>query len=110
MRRDEPRRPWHGSQPGLKRTPFGLANTIGIRNAHCRTDDGIARAEHLNEVRPRRPPCVNVSAEWYVCLSALQMFVVSEGQHFPSPTLTRHDIRKIVGHKRIADGESTGIA
>ena len=85
---NEPRRPRYASQPRLESAGLWLADAVGIRNAHGRSDDGIARAEHLIEVRSRRPPGVYIGAELPLCHSALQMAVIAKASTFPRPRST----------------------
>jgi hypothetical protein len=47
----------------LERAGFAVANAVGLRHAYRRTEDGIARAERLVEMRSGRPPCVYGSGQ-----------------------------------------------
>ena len=59
------------------------------------------------EVCSHRPPGVDITAELQFCLSALQMTVVSEDQHFSLATLTQHHVRQIIRHQRVSHAEKS---
>src|SRR5579885_2477170 len=100
--------PWCGCQEALKRVGFGLADSINRRFTHCRTNDDIARAEHLAQVRTSRPPRVDASAESQLGLSTVHMHIVSEGERFPLVTLAGNNVRQIIRHHRVTDAEQSG--
>src|SRR5262245_46959186 len=56
-------------------------------------------------MRPRGPPCVDLTAEFPSRLAALQVRIVGEGEYLSAPALLRHDMRQILSHHRIAISE-----
>src|SRR5579875_1497062 len=105
---DKPHRTGRGGQAALKRSGLGLADAVGRRFAYRRADDDIALAQHRVEVCARRPPCVYLTAHWHVRLSAPQVAVVREGEHFAPATFTGHDVRQVIRHHGIANAEQPG--
>lgn len=82
---NEPHRPRCSSQLLLKSASFGLADAIGLRNAHRRTDDYITRPKPLIEVRTHGHHA-NMSVPNYNCaFPRFRWLLWEKANTFPRP-------------------------